>query len=144
MRRNAGESSAGNQSVASGVGRVIAVRFANVFDAIFVAHEDRQAVDQLRAIVSDEPRVGLEQLVHELPAADAVVVGCGRPRQAVHGEHFAELLGDRRFRCAMRERVGRKKYFADAFAAAAFGDGLRQHARREARLHELAIGDDSW
>ena len=62
---------------------------------------------------------------------------------ALSGEHFAKLLRDRRLRSPMRKRVGRKKNFADAFAAAAFGDRLPKHPRRKPWLHELAIRDDA-
>ena len=43
----------------------------------------------------------------------------------------------------MRERIRRKKHFGDALAAAAFRDGLGQHARRKAVLHEFAVGHDA-
>lgn len=55
----------------------------------------------------------------------------------------AKLLGDGCFRSAMRESIGRKEDFADALAAAPFGDGLREHARRQAGLHEFAVGDNA-
>ena len=43
----------------------------------------------------------------------------------------------------MGERVRRQNHVGDALAAAAFRDGLRQHARRQPVLHEFAIGDDA-
>ena len=43
----------------------------------------------------------------------------------------------------MREGVRREKYITDALAAAALGNGLREHARRKAVLHELAVGYDA-
>src|SRR6266852_9971693 len=122
---NTGESSAGDQTVARGVGGIVAIDFANVFDATIVAHELRQAIDELRAIFGDQPGIGFQQLIHQLPAADAIVVGGRGPRQAARGEHFAELLGDGCLRSAMRESVRREKHVADALASAAFGDALR-------------------
>ena len=140
---NTGEPSAGDQTVARGVGGIVAVGLANVFHARGIAHQQRQALDQLRAILCDDPAIRFQQLVHQLPATDAVVVGRGGARQAVHGEHVAELLGDRRFRGAMRESIRREENFADLLAAGAFGNGLRQHARREAVLHEFAISNNT-
>src|SRR5260370_29550347 len=79
-RPNTGEPSAGDQSITRGVGGVVAVHLANVFDATRVAHQQRHAFDQLRAIVGDDPGIGFEHLVHQLPAAYAVVIGRSRPR----------------------------------------------------------------
>src|SRR5271156_2929042 len=46
LRRDTGESYTGDQSISSGIGGVIAFHFADVFDAVIVAHQQRQAVDQ--------------------------------------------------------------------------------------------------
>lgn len=142
-RSNTSDPSAGDQTVPRRIRGIVAIYFANVFIAARVAHERRHALDQLRAIFRDDPSVRFEQLIHVLPTADAVIVGRRGPRQAVGHENVAELLGDRGFRGAMRKGVRRQENFADIFAAAAFKDSLRQHARRKAALDELAIGDDT-
>ncbi len=56
-RPNTGEPSAGDQSVARGVGGIIALDLANIFAASFVAHELRNAIDQPLAIFGDDPGV---------------------------------------------------------------------------------------
>src|SRR6266478_8126928 len=50
-RPNTGEPSAGDQSVARGVGGIVAFHLANVLDAAVVAHQLRQTLDELRAIL---------------------------------------------------------------------------------------------
>jgi hypothetical protein len=129
-RRNTGDSSAGDQTIARGIGGIIAVHFANVFDAAHVSDQGRHARNQLLAVFRDDPRVRLQHLVHELPAADAVIVGERGPRQAVQCQHIAELFRYGSFGGAMRKRIRRKKHVADVFAAAALSNSLRQHPRR--------------
>src|SRR3989442_15777716 len=73
-RPNTGEPSAGDQSIARGVGGIIALDFANIFAAAIVAYELRNAFDQLGAIFGDDPGVRFHHLVHQLPSADAVVI----------------------------------------------------------------------
>src|SRR3989475_13123620 len=73
-RPNTGEPSAGDQSIPSGIGGIIALDLANIFVTAIVAHELRNAFDELRAILSDDPGVRFHHLVHQLPAADAVVI----------------------------------------------------------------------
>ena len=114
---NTGEPSAGDQSVARGVGGIVAFHFANIFDAMIVAHQQRQAFDQLRAILGDDPGIGLEHLIHQLPAADAVVIGRRRPRQAIRDQHVAELLGDKGGPSPVKSRKELMIYLHDSFAA---------------------------
>src|SRR2546422_8850592 len=54
-RPNTGQPSAGDQSIARGVGGIIALDFANIFAAAIVAYELRNAFDQLGAIFGDDP-----------------------------------------------------------------------------------------
>src|SRR2546427_3753741 len=72
---NTGKPRARHEAVAGGVGGVVAVHFADVFDVALIADEQRQALDQLRAVFGDDPGVVFEQLIHPLPAPDAVVIG---------------------------------------------------------------------
>ena len=62
------------QAVASGVGGIIAVHFFDVLDTRGIAHKIWQRANQLDAIVGEQPLAGLEHLVHQHPAAHAVVV----------------------------------------------------------------------
>src|SRR5579885_1626998 len=117
-RGQAREARAGDEAVARGVGGIVAIHFANIFDAALVADQLRQAFDEPGAIFRDEPGIAFEQLIHQLPAADAVVVRSARARQSAKRQDFAELFGDGRFRSAMRESIRREKHLGDALAAA--------------------------
>src|SRR5579859_682191 len=132
-----------NQSISRRVRRVVAVHFANVFNAPVVAHQQRNAFDQLRAIFRDRPRVVFQQLIHPLPAAHAIVVRRRRPRQTVRHQHIAQLLRDRRFRRAMRKRIRRKKYLSNLFPPASFHNRLRQHPRRKPVLQKFPVRYDA-
>jgi len=68
---NTGDSSTGDQTITRGVGGIVTVYLANIFHATFITHQLRQTVDELRAILGNQPGIGLQQLIHELPAADA-------------------------------------------------------------------------
>src|SRR5882672_5578565 len=50
---NTGESSTGDQTIPRSVGGIVAVHLANIFHAAIVAHQLRNAVDQLPAIIGD-------------------------------------------------------------------------------------------
>src|ERR1700757_1188864 len=104
------------QAVAGGVGGVVAVHFFYVFDAGHVADERRDGANQLDAIVGEEPLVGVEHLVHQHPAADALVVGGERAREASGGENVTHLIGDRGFVGAAGEGVGGEVDGVDFFA----------------------------
>jgi hypothetical protein len=69
---NTGEASAGDQTITRGIRGIVAFHFADVFDAALIADELRQTLDELRAIFGDEPGIRLEQLIHVLPAANAI------------------------------------------------------------------------
>src|ERR1700721_305804 len=97
---------AGFQAVAGGVGWVVAVHFFYVFDAGHVGDERRDGANQLDAIVSEEPLVGVKHLVHEHPAADAIVVGGDGAREVGGGENVTHLVGDRGFVGAAGGRAG--------------------------------------
>ncbi len=142
-RAEIGQARTANEAVARGVGGIVAVHLADVFHAALIANKLRQTLDEPRAILGDQPGIGFQQLIHQLPAADAVVVRGAGPWQAAEGEDLAELLRDGRFRRAMRERVRREKHFAEALAAAAFENGLGQHPRRETGLDKFAVRDEA-
>ncbi len=116
-RPNTGDPSAGDQSITRGIGGVVAVHFANIFLAAIVADQLGNAFDQLRARFRDEPAVRFQELVHQLPAADAVVIGRRRPRQAIRDQHVAELLGDKGGPSPVKSRKELMIYLHDSFAA---------------------------
>src|SRR5256885_7341821 len=72
---NTGEAYAGDQTITRGIRGIVAIDLANIFAAVPIADELRQTVDQLGAIFRNEPSVRLQQLIHELPAADSIVIG---------------------------------------------------------------------
>ncbi len=94
------------QAVAGGVGWIISLHFFYVFDAGHVADERGDGANQLDAIVGEEPLVGVKHLVHQHPAADAIVVGWDGPREAGGGEDVTHLVGDGGFVGAAGEGVG--------------------------------------
>src|SRR6202030_3847815 len=102
-------------TVARGVGGIVAFHFFYVFDARHIAHEGRDRANQLDAIVGEEPLVRVEHLVHQHPAADAIVVGRDGAREAGGGEDVAHLIGDGGFVGAAREGVGREVDGVDFF-----------------------------
>src|ERR1700722_10356224 len=106
---------AGFQAVAGGVGWVVAIHFFYVLDAGHVADERRDGANQLDAIVGEEPLVGVKHLVHEHPAADAIVVGGDGARKAGGGEDVTHLVGDGGFVGAAGEGVGGKVDGVDFF-----------------------------
>ena len=99
---------AGFQAVARGVGGIVAVHFLDVLDARLIAHQIRQRAQQLDAILGEQPLAGIQHLIHEHPAADAVVVRGSGAREAGGGEDVAHLVGDGGFVGAAREGVGRE------------------------------------
>src|SRR2546423_12792633 len=72
---NTGEAYAGDQTITRGIRGIVAIHFANIFAAVPIAYELRQAVDQHGAIFRNEPRVPPQQLIHKLPAADSIPNG---------------------------------------------------------------------
>lgn len=69
-------------------------RPARFMSPLCVAHQQRQAVDELAAVFGDEPGIRCQQLVQELPAPNAIVVRGGGPRQSIDRQDLAQLLGD--------------------------------------------------
>src|SRR5579864_3876938 len=108
---------AGLEAVAGGVGRVVAIHFFYVFDAGHVADERGDRANQFDAIVGEEPLVGVEHLVHQHPAADAIVVGGDGAREAGGGEDVTHLVGDGGFVGAAGEGVGGEIDGVDFFVA---------------------------
>src|SRR5438045_8467113 len=109
---NTGEAYAGDQTITRGIRGIVAINLANIFAAVPIADELRQAVDQLGAICRNEPSVRLQQPVHELPAADSIIIGGRWMRQAIGDEHVAELLRHGCFGGAVPQSSRRQEHFA--------------------------------
>ena len=81
--------------------------------------------DELGAIFGEEPFARVEHLVHQHPAADAIVVGGDGAREAGGDEDVSHLLGDGGFVGAAGEGVGRKvdgvDFFGGGGGSVAFG-----------------------